>query len=179
MMSLFQLLRARIRGLVDAPVQKARVEIFGEMARDEAERFQDYGLAGHPGAGEGLVLEMGGHTVIIRMDRIKDRPALAEFDVAVWHKEGHKVHLKAGGLIEATCRRWVVNASEGYEVNSPTVVINASGGVTVQAPTLVASGEVQAPTVTAASSLSVAGEEMADHRHGQVVAGTDVSGGPV
>lgn len=155
--------RVRIRGLQEGLVQRGRVEALENSAADDAERFQDYGFAGNPVDGQGLQIEVGGHTLIIRMDRLVDRPQLAEFEVAVWHKEGHMVRLRAGKVVQVDCDELVINASVGVTINSPTVQ---------------ASGSVTAPTVAATSSLTVQGKEMHLHAHGGVDTGSGTSGPP-
>lgn len=112
--------RARMRGLREALVQVIRVEALEDDAKDDAERWQDYGFAGNPGDGQGLVINAGGHTVVLRLDRIADRPQLAEFEVAVWHKEGHKITLKAGSVIEVDCTRLVCTGS----IEAPSIKVD-------------------------------------------------------
>ena len=51
--------RARMRGLVEGLVQRLRVEALDDDAKDDAERWQDYGFAGNPGEGQGLVINVG------------------------------------------------------------------------------------------------------------------------
>lgn len=128
----------RVRGLVEGPMQTGRAEAVDDDVRDDARRPQDYGFAAMPVDGQGLKLEIGGHTIIVRMDRIGERPQLDAYDVAVWHKEGHMVKLKAGRVVELTGNRLVANMSESIELNSPTLTHNgtdvgsdhAHGGVT-------------------------------------------------
>lgn len=155
--------RVRIRGLQEGLVQRGRVEAMENSAADDAERFQDYGFSAHPVDGQGLQIEVGGHTLIIRMDRLAERPQLAEFEVAVWHKEGHMVRLRAGKVVQVDCDSLVINAAEGVTINSPTVQ---------------ASGIVTAPTVAATSSLTVRSKEMHLHAHGGVSTGSSTSGPP-
>lgn len=156
--------RVRIRGLKEGLVQRGRVEALENSAADDAERFQDYGFAAHPVDGQGLQIEVGGHTLIIRMDRLAERPQLAAFEVAVWHKEGHMVRLRAGKVVQIDCDQLVINASVGVTINSPLVE---------------ASGTVTAPTVAAGTSLTVQGKEMHLHAHGGVASGLGTSGPPV
>lgn len=114
----------RVRRLVEGLLQKGRVEGLEGDARDDAQRPQDYGFAAMPVDGEGLKLEIGGHTVIIRIDRMKERPQLAAYEVVVWHKEGHMVKLKAGGIVEISGAKLVANMSEAIELNSPELKHN-------------------------------------------------------
>jgi phage gp45-like len=123
-MAFFQLRRARLRGLVEGLIQKVRSEATENDAKDSAERFQDYGLATNPVDGQGLQLSIDGHTIILRMDRLAERPQLAAYEVALWHKDGHKITLKADGLVEIEGKALVVNMSESIALNSPVMTNN-------------------------------------------------------
>lgn len=155
--------RARIRGVKEGSVQTARAEALENDAKDEAERWQDYGFACNPVDGQGLVINAGGHTIVLRMDRISERPQLGAYEVSVWHKEGHSVTLKAGKLVQVDC---------------DTLVINAAVGITLNTPEVKASAKVTAPTIEAADSLKIVGKEMKDHVHSGVTAGAALSGPP-
>ena len=152
--------RARLRALVDGAIGHVRAEAFGDKAHDDAERFGDYGFASHPVDGQGLILTIGGMTVVLRMDRLAERPALAAYEVALWHKEGHYVRLGAGGVVE------VHGATQ--------VVINASAGVTLNTPETTINGHL---TVT--GDAQIAGKSFVGHVHGGVASGGAVSGVPV
>lgn len=120
--------RARIRGLKEGLVQTVRVEALENDAKDNAERFQDYGVASNPVDGQGLVITVGGHTIVLRMDRLAKRPQLAPLEVSLWHDEGHNVTLRAGKLAEVNCDTFKVNAAVKVEMNTPTMT--ASGNFT-------------------------------------------------
>ena len=139
----------RIRGLREGLMQIGRVEGLENDARDDAQRPLDYGFAAMPVDGQGLKLEMGGHTIIIRMDRLAERPHLAAYEVCVWHKEGHKLTLKAGGVVQVDCTQLVVNA--------PLTAI--SGDVTVGG------------TIVSVGDVTGAGVSLQTHTHGGVDAG--------
>lgn len=125
-MSFIQIRRASFRGLIEGLVQKLRGDATENDGKDAIERFQDYGFAANPVDGQGLKIDWQGHTIVLRMDRLAERPQLASHEVTVWHKEGHKITLRDGKLIEVECDRYVVNAKESYEVNTKTVTVNAS-----------------------------------------------------
>ena len=154
----------RVRGLKEGKFQRGRVEGFEGDVRDDAQRPQDYGFAANPVDGEGLKLEVGGHTIIVRVDRTAERPQLPAYEVAVWHKEGHMVRLRAGRIIQADCDQLVVNASTGVVLNAPTVAI--SGALTVGS------------TVVAAGNVTGAGKSLATHTHSGVQAGGSNTGAP-
>ena len=65
------------------------------------------------------MIDAGGSVIVLRIDRLKDRPTLANDEVAVWHKEGHKIHLKADQVIEVSCKKYKVTATEGVEYDTP------------------------------------------------------------
>ena len=155
--------RARVRGLKEGQVQSARVEALESDAKDQAERWQDYGFAGNPVDGQGLVINAGGHTIVLRVDRLTERPGLAPLEVCVWHAEGHRVTLKAGRLVHVDCDRLVVNAADGIDLITPVVTV---------------SDTLTGPTVLATSSLQIQGKEMHLHRHSNVSNGPNNSGPP-
>ena len=156
--------RARFRGLTEGRVQTAKSEVFDANGRDRAERHQDYGFAGMPVSGEGIRFELGGHTFIMRMDRTAERPELAAYEVAVWHKEQHMVVLRAGRVVEVVCDRLVVNASDKVVLNTPRV----------EGP-----GDAEfAGTVTGQTDVVFAGISGLYHAHGGIERGDDVSDGP-
>lgn len=120
MMGIF-LRRARIRSLKEGKVQAGRIEALENDSKDDAERWQDYGFSAQPVEGQGLVIHAGGHTVILRMDRLAERPALAAYEVAVWHKEGHCLKLKAGGVVELNGTRLDINMDGAVNINSASL----------------------------------------------------------
>ena len=176
--------RARIRGVKEGKVQTARAESTEADAKDDVERWQDYGFAANPVDGQGLVLNVAGHTLVVRLDRIGERPQLDAYEVALWHKEGHMVRLKAGKVVEVACDVFRVNAAQLVDIRGPQVSVSASGGISLTTPQVAASGGVSAvgtvagQAVAAATSLKVAGKEMAGHTHGNVQNGSGSSGGP-
>ena len=116
--------RARLRSLKEGKVQQARTESLDNDAKDQAERWQDYGFAAHPLDGQGLILHAGGHTVVLRMDRIDERPQLEAYEVTVWHKEGHRITLKAGGVIEMQGTTLAINMTGAVAINSASLTHN-------------------------------------------------------
>jgi phage baseplate assembly protein V len=163
-MSLWNLLRrVRIRNLREGLVQTGHVIGFDEDARDDAERFQDYGFAANPVDGEGLRLEVGGHTIIVRMDRIADRPQLAAHEVCVWHKDGHSVTLRAGRVVDVVCDQLNIAASAGVTITTPTLEVVGDQSV---------SGKATAQSVVGQSDVSIGTNSLKAHDHGNVANGT-------
>lgn len=177
--------RARLRGLVEGLVQRVRSESLENDAKDDAERFQDYGLASHPQDGQGLVLNVGGHTIVLRMDRLAERPALEALEVAVWHAEGHMVKLKAGKVVHISCDHLVVDAAAGVVINSPTVTVNASDSITLATPMVTASDALDVGgdghvtgTLTSDVDVFAAGISQVGHTHPNIRRGTETSDPP-
>lgn len=162
--------RARLRGLSEGKVQTVRAESLEGDAKDAAERFQDYGFAAHPLDGQGLVINAAGHTIVLRMDRLAERPQLEAYEVAVWHKEGHWVKLKAGGVVEVQAT--TVN------VTSPVVNVVATA-VNITAATTAISGNVTVGgTIVATGNVTGAGKSLATHTHSGVQVGGGNTGAP-
>ncbi len=161
--------RSRLRGLVEGLVQRVRAESLEHDAKDDAERFQDYGFTANAVDGQGLVLNVGGHTIVLRMDRLAERPQLPAYEVAVWHREGHMVRLKAGKVVQISCDHLVVDAAADVVINSPSVTVNASTGVTLATPQVTATEDVTVGgTATAAVDVVAAGISLVGHTHGNV-----------
>jgi phage baseplate assembly protein V len=165
--------RARLRSVREGQVQTARAEALDNDAKDDAERWQDYGFSAQPVEGQGLVINAGGHTIVLRMDRIAERPRLAAYEVTVWHKEGHRITLKAGGVVQIDGTSLVVSASSKVDINAPKINLNAaavaiSGKLNVVGA--VTAGLVQAP------DMVIGGVSAAQHTHGGVKSGPDNSG---
>ncbi len=144
--------RARIRSLKEGLVQIARVEQTENDSKDGAERWQDYGFAANVVEGQGLVINAGGHTIVIRMDRIAERPQLPAYEVRVWHKDGHHVALKAGKLVEVNCDTFRVNAAVKVELNTPAVTASGTLGVTAR---------------VTAGGVTAAGKQLDGHTHNE------------
>ena len=100
--------RAVVKRLDDSKrVQLAQLDILDGETRDAVERFQNYGFTSVPLEGaEAVVLSVGGHRdhcLVVAVDdrrhRLRD---LEPGEVAVFHKDGARVHLKADGTLAAT-----------------------------------------------------------------------------
>lgn len=102
-------------------VQKYKISIFETKDAEASERFQDYGFASQPSEGEGLVIDAGGSMFVLRVDRLKDRPQLANDEVAVWQKDGAKILLKNNRIIEVDCDEFNVKASKSMGFDTPKI----------------------------------------------------------
>ncbi len=169
--------RARIRGLKEGQVQRGRSEAMENDVKDDAERFQDYGMASNPVDGQGLVLTVDGHTIIVRMDRLTERPQLAAYEVAVWHKEGHKITLRDGKLIEVDCDTLKVNAAVKVEFNTP--LVTNSGSHSTAGNVTIGGSATAVGRVTGQAGVTGAGIVLETHHHNNTQPGAGLSGGPV
>lgn len=162
--------RVRVRGLTESKVQKAHVQGHDNYAREGVERFQEYGFAANGGDGEGLVIEVDGHTIIIAMDRLGDRPSLGDGEVSVWHRAGHRMTLKDDGLVQVDCKRFVINAEDGVDINTPKVTMSEDLEVVVS---------ITAPLVDGTTDVRFGGKSGISHVHDGVQTGTGNTGDPV
>lgn len=171
--------RARLRGVSDGRVQTARAESLENQAHDRAERHQDYGFAGHPVDGQGLVMYVDGNTLVLRLDRILERPELAPYEVAVWHREGHMIKLKAGRVTEVTCDRLLFNVLDDIVVNTKRFEVHASERVLLDTPTVEGSGDMHAAgTVIGEEDVASGPITLRTHKTAGVKRGDEVSDGP-
>jgi phage gp45-like len=159
--------RVRVRGLAEGKVQKGQVDGHDNYSREGVERFQEYGFAANGGDGEGLVIEVDGHTILIAMDRLGDRPALGGGEVCMWHRAGHRVTLKDAGLVQVDCKRLVINAEEEVQFNTPMVKMDHK---------LEVAESVKAPLVEGTDDVKFGGKSGVNHVHGNVQHGTENSG---
>lgn len=170
-MSVWNLLRrVRIRGLTEGLVQTASLVGFEADARDRVERWQDYGLATNPVDGEGLRIEVGGHTIILRMDRLAERPQLAPHEVCIWHKDGHRVTLRNGQVVDVQCRQLNIVATDGVSIQTPTLALQGNQSVTGNQAV---SGVATAQTVVGQVDVLIGTASVKDHDHGNVDNGPD------
>lgn len=163
--------RARIRALKEGVVQTARTEATENDAKDAIERFQDYGFAGNPVDGQGLVLTIDGVAVVLRIDRLAKRPNLAPLEVSVWHDEGHNITLKGGKVVETNCDTYIVNAAVKAQFNTPVVAMSAKatvGDTLAIVNGLTGGGNATFATgrITAAGA-TVAGKVIENHNHNE------------
>lgn len=156
--------RAFMRGVTEGAVQEVSVNVFDTSARENVERWQDYGFAGNPGDGQGLVIEVGGHTVVLRLDRIDGRPQLKAAEVAVWHRDGHKVLLTDNGKVRIECTTFEVLAKDGVHIETPT---------------LETSEMFLAKTAQITEGAQIADRDFLGHQHDNVERGDEQSGGVI
>lgn len=149
--------RARIRNMKEGLIQSGRMEATEFDTKDGAERPQDYGFAANVVDGQGLVITVDGTTIILRADRLAERPELAAHEVTVWHKEGHKITMRAGKLIEVDCDTYRVNAAVKVEYNTP--LVTGTGNMTMQG------------RVTGAAGVTAAGKNLEGHTHPDITSG--------
>lgn len=167
--------RARIRSLKEGLVQTARVEQTESDTKDAAERWQDYGFAANLVDGQGLVINVAGHTIVLRADRIADRPQLAAYEVSVWHKEGHSVTLRAGKLVTVDCDTLQINAVVKVEINTPVVAMSAQatvGDTLAVASDITGGGDAAfSGRMSGDGGVTAAGKSLEAHTHPDLTSG--------
>ena len=140
------------------PVQRASVQVAGNDASDDVERWQQYGLSGHPqGQVQGLLVQANGTRFLIAADAMNDRPGgLAPGEVIVWSSHGQTIHFKADGKAYYT-------ASE-HIFDGPISVTGSMGST----------GDIDTDGDVIASNVS-----LEHHVHDGVQPGGGVTGEPV
>lgn len=128
-------------------LQGLQVSLLAGETHDDVERFQEYGFSSHPHPGAEAVLVFAGgnrsHGLVIAVDDRRYRlKGLAEGEVALFDDLGTKLHLKRGGIIEAT----------------------ASTQITVTAPLAYFSGQIQAAGHITDNVAAGTGRSMASMR---------------
>ena len=118
---------AFINAMRDGTIKLATATIYDDKVHNEAEHHEDYGFATNPSEGNGITLTIGGITIVLRVNRSEGRPTLAADEVAVWHKDGHIIHLKADSL--------TLQHKEGHKLE-----LLAGGKANIQSTTLTHNG---------------------------------------
>lgn len=120
----------------DDLLQTMRIDINAIDASDDVARWQQLGFASKPvEADAALVLSVAGHRFVVAVDDLENRPkALKGGEVMMWHRQGHHVHLKDGQVINAKCKRMVIDAEDEYVVNTKKAVTNASTRAVINTP---------------------------------------------
>jgi len=85
-------------------------------------------------------------------------------DTKIIIKASEGVEVVTTGEIKADCATLVADVSGTTDITCPTTNIN--GNVNING-NLVVTGQISAPTMIAATSLTVDGKEMDDHKHSQ------------
>ncbi|HHW4665525.1 TPA: phage baseplate assembly protein V [Yersinia enterocolitica] len=123
--------RAVVRMVTDSlGRQNLQLQSLADETNDDVERFQNYGLTSVPPTGsEAIVIAVGGRRsgqVAIAVEDKNSRPkGLDPNDVCLYHKEGHTILLKKGGLIEIRGKKVNLIAEEQCDINSK--LINVTG----------------------------------------------------
>ena len=162
--------RAMMSALREGPVQTVKVQVFDDMGRVQVERHQDYGFAAAPANGEGIVIECDGHMVVLRIDQVDGRPELQANEVSVWHRDGHKITLKAGRVIDVEC--------DTYNVKTKQYNVQATYSATIDTPTMTVTNMIQSQNLNVSGTSVIDGIDIGAHTHGGVENGGDHTSGP-
>lgn len=84
-------------------IQVVDLDMTSTDGSKKVERWQQYGFTSRPVSGaHALVISVKGHRFVVALDHLKDRPKdLAPAEVAVWHKNGDRIHFKDNNEIHA------------------------------------------------------------------------------
>lgn len=118
----------------DLKMQELKISVLAGETTDRVERVQEYGFTSNPPpGGEAVVLFPGGNRslglVIATDDRRYRITGLESGEVAIYTDEnleagGHRIVMKRGQIIEVNCKQYIVNATQQFTVNCPSVDIN-------------------------------------------------------
>ncbi|OWY40075.1 phage baseplate protein [Xenophilus sp. AP218F] len=105
-------------------LQLLQVSALDGETRDDVERVQDFGATSHPPAGSvPVMVAVGGsrnHLVAVAVDNEAHRPkGLSPGESATYNAHGVLFLFDEQGNATLTCKRFIVNASEGVNINTP------------------------------------------------------------
>lgn len=111
-------------------VKKVSGEGLSREPVEDVELFQHYGFCSCPPGGTmAVVVPLGGvssHAMIVATEHAAFGVDLATGESAMYHKEGHFVHMKNGRIVQVDCdtyrvrcKRYEVTATEGANVETP------------------------------------------------------------
>jgi phage baseplate assembly protein V len=172
-------------------IQTLNASFLAGEDKDGVEKIGHYGLAYHaPKGSDAIMVSIAGareNGIVIATEhreyRFKD---LGEGEVALYSDNGDYIHLKQGNVIDVKTKTLNIDAETAVNITSPAITMTASSKVTMTTPevdasakiksgadiecgaNVVVTGQVQAPTVAAGSSLTVGGDELngyATHTH--------------
>jgi len=129
--------------------QGVSLTLIGGEPIANVEHIEPYGFTSAALAGaEAVVLFPSGdrsHGVAIAVaDRRYRLKGLAGGEVAIYTDEGDSIILKRDNVIEATTKKFIVNAEEKISLNAPEVEVNASKKVAFITPDVTSTGNVAA-----------------------------------
>ncbi|HCC3328810.1 TPA: phage baseplate assembly protein V [Salmonella enterica] len=177
----------------DGGVMTAQLDGLESESLQALEVFQQYGLTSVPPAGTmAVVIPVGGsssHGIVVATENSAYRlQALEDGEVAIYTSEGAAIVLKNGKIIESHCdefrlycKKYVVNASDSVEFNTPQLtasqnatvkgLLTGSGGMSISGDNgsgVAASfaGDISHTGGTITSvSIRINGVEVGTHRH--------------
>lgn len=117
--------RAVVSALADgAGRQYVQVSALKGETKDNVERIQQYGFTSNPLSGaQAVMLCVGGnraHPIVTNVDDPRYRPTDSEAgESGVYHFEGHRIRLMAGGIVQIECDQVIVKASDKVRFETP------------------------------------------------------------
>lgn len=137
--------------------QNIQIILLDEEVVEGVERFQQYGFSSHPTSGDVLCVAVGAKSnqlVSLCVNDSETRVNIEGDDVAVYHKEGHKIVLSAGGVITHTCKELIINAETSVKINTPDMTITADQS-TIDGPLKVTGDVIHEASTTIKENLTV------------------------
>ena len=172
-------------------LQILQITALENETRDGVERAQNFGMSSHPPVGsEPIMVAVGGsrnHLVAVAVDNEEHRPkGLAEGEVKVYSAHDSFLHFDADGNVTLKCKKFIVDASEKTEVNTPEATFSAMASVNGlfsfnngMAGVAGDNGIKLAGTYYITGDVVINGIKFSTHGHTGVMAGGDIAGGPV
>ncbi len=197
MANAFQKMRLMIaRGVVNlindtGGLQILQVEALDDEIRDGVERVQNFGLSSHPPRGSlPIMVAVSGsrdHLVAVAVDNEAHRPkGLSEGEVKLYSAHNSFFYLNEDGEAILDCKKFIINASEKTEINTPEATFSEKASVNgLFSFNNGMSGQAGSNGIALAGSYYITGDIIINgisfsiHGHSGVLSGGDVSGGPV
>lgn len=181
------------RGLVNlindaGGLQLLQVEALDSEPLDGVERVQNFGHTSHPPRGSMPVLvAVAGsrdHMVAVAVDNDEHRPrGLQEGESAMYNAHGVKLLFDQDGNATLDCKKFIINASEGIQANTPLAdfsqALTVNGLFSFKAGLSGAGGgEMSGNFAHTGGSFTSNGITYHTHTHDGIQPGSGNSGGP-
>ncbi|NHQ81548.1 phage baseplate assembly protein V [Chromobacterium vaccinii] len=194
-MNAWQKMRLMVaRGIVNlvndaGGLQLLQISVLDGETRDEVERAQNFGATSHPPAGSvPVMVAVGGsrdHLVAVAVDNEEHRPkGLKVGESATYNAAGVLFLFDDQGNATLTCKRFIVNASDGMDVTTPLATFSQAvtvGGLFTYKAGIngTGAGLFSGSFTHSGGGFTSNGITLHSHAHGGVLKGGDTSGLPV